>query len=250
MAGASRSRASGRDGIHECSLPCTVTRPAHLFRIQHLNNMRQPLLIPPCTTAPTNNNTFRVDSKELGNRSRCGGDKVAGSTAGLIAQRENDPGVVRESVTLRDELLEHEAVECLNFRDVVRFGSLAAVVDQAHLTSCSAKSSTLNFDQTNEGDRAARTLGEHADSLAEICSLAINPMCILQHAHNKAKLTQQAMLALAARGDVALGEAPHGDGVVHRLQERVCVRIKDVSLESAVQGPVIEPARRGQCAEE
>lgn len=73
-----------------------------------------------------------------------------------------------------------------------------------------------------------------ADGLAEVGSLTINPTGILEHAYHETELAEQAVFALAGRGDVTLGKSTYRHGVVHRLQQRIRVRVENVGLESAV----------------
>ena len=59
-------------------------------------------------------------------------------------------------------------------------------------------------------DTVYLTLGEYADSLAEIACLAISTSSVLEHAYNEAEFAEKTVLQLTIRGYMRLRKLAYG----------------------------------------
>ena len=85
------------------------------------------------------------------------------------------------------------------------------------------------------------TLRRRAERPREVARLTIDPLRVLEHTEEEARLAQEAVLLGTFHANVRLGHSAERRGVVQRLQERIGVRVEDIRLETAVLGTIVEP---------
>lgn len=73
--------------------------------------------------------------------------------------------------------------------------------------------------------------------------MAVHALGVAEHAEEETRLAEKAVLLGTRREGVRLGQCPNGSSVVKSLEERVSVRVGDVSLEARVVGLVVEAVR-------